>query len=116
MPWNLFPVSSVLKMNLSSRLYEYRLEGRGKRPTFRALAYRDPDVIAGTTHELGYRLGDNIYRNLVNGKLRRIQLKELFGTSLRGAGKSREVWFDWTRLSHDPESDSSPSSGNSRRG
>ena len=92
------------------------LEGRGKRPTFRALAYRDPDVIAGTTHALGYRLGDNIYRNLVNGKLRRIQLKELFGTSLRGAGKSREVWFDWTRLSHDPESDSSPSSGNSRRG
>ncbi|MGE4633319.1 MAG: hypothetical protein AAEJ47_09800 [Planctomycetota bacterium] len=92
------------------------LHGKGKRPTFRALAHRDPDVIAGTTHALGYRLGDNIYRNLVNGKLRRIQLKELLCTSLRDPGKSREVWFNWSRLAHDPESESSSSTGNSRRG
>lgn len=88
------------------------LAGERNRPTSREMVSRDPDTISGTTHVIGYRLGENIYRSLVNGNLRRNQLRELFGTSLRGPGKSQDVWFEWTRLSQD----SSSSSGNSRRG
>ncbi|MEC9476182.1 MAG: ChaN family lipoprotein [Planctomycetota bacterium] len=87
------------------------LAGGGNRPDHLKMSSRNTDIVSGTAHAIGYRLGEYIYRSLVAGTLARSELRELFKTSLYGPGTSREVWFQWARRAQD-----SSSSGNSRRG
>lgn len=88
------------------------LKGNASPPNPQQIISRAPDVILGTTHAIGYRLGEKLYRNLVNGRLQRSHLRDLFKTPLCGPGISNKAWFEWTRLAQD----SCSSSGNSSRG
>ncbi|MGE4618746.1 MAG: ChaN family lipoprotein [Planctomycetota bacterium] len=109
------PVMTATRQTVKDSIQHIRTEvdwlnGKGDRPGADTIATRDSDIIAGTTHAIGYRLGEKIYNCLVAGKIKTEQIKELFQTSLQGAGQSPEIWFEWAQRSHDPESSSDGSS------
>ena len=91
------------------------LSGHGKLPANHDFANRDPDISAGTAHAIGYRMGEQIYTGMVEGRIKRKQVRQLFETSLRGSTKTSQLtWFDWAKRCY--VADSSSSSDNSNRG
>ena len=88
------------------------LKSGGRRPTVQALSTRPPDAVIGTAHIIGYRLGESIYRALMDGRLKREQVRELISSPLRGVEKlSENTWFEWTRSCHSDSSSESSSRG-----
>ena len=64
-------------------------------PRFRSLYDRELPIHIGTTHSLGYILGDRIHAALMEGKVRRGDVRMLFEECFEEDGRPREVYFDW---------------------
>ena len=64
-------------------------------PRFRSLYRRDLPVHIGTTHSLGYILGDHVHQALMDGRIRRAEVKLLFEECFEEDGRPQEVYFDW---------------------
>ena len=64
-------------------------------PRFRSIYRRDLPVHIGTTHSLGYILGDHIHQALMEGRIRRAEVRLLFEECFEEDGRPQEVYFDW---------------------
>ncbi len=86
--------------------YEDRYLHAGVRgyPRFRSLYRRDLPVHIGTTHSLGYILGDQLHAALMEGRVRRSDVRMLFEERFEGGGGPREVYFDWIEYARRPGS------------
>ncbi len=64
-------------------------------PRFRSLYERDLPVHIGTTHSLGYILGDRIYAALMDDKVRGAEVRLLFEEQFEASERPRELYFNW---------------------
>ena len=69
-------------------------ESRGY-PRFRNPYDRELAIHLGTTHSLGYILGDRIHAALMSGAVRRAEVRRLFEETFEDPGRPREVYFEW---------------------
>ena len=53
------------------------------------------EIISGTGHLIGYLLGDWIYEALVDGKISRNQIRQLFSESLAKSASGSTLFEDW---------------------
>jgi len=74
------------------------LESNGaKYPRFQKLYCRPLSVHIGITHSLGYILGDLIYTALMNGEVRRSEVRSFFEERFVAEDRPRELYFDWVK-------------------
>ncbi len=67
-------------------------------PRFRSLYGRELQIHIGTTHSLGYILGDRIHGALMDGQLSRLEVKTLFEECFEDGKSPREVYFNWIKF------------------
>lgn len=97
LPENMKTVRAIARDALQHLDFESRWvtgQTRGY-PRFRALYERDLEILLGTTHSLGYILGDRIYDALMAGTVRRNEVRQMFRERFEGDDRPREYYFDW---------------------
>ena len=70
---------------------------RQRYPRFQKLYRRPLPIHIGTTHSLGYILGDMIYVALMNGEVRRSEVRSLFEERFATEDRPRELYFEWVK-------------------
>lgn len=69
----------------------------GEAIRYQKLLGDNPDLFFGVTHGIGYILGDKLYYGLMNGKIQKDQIRELFQEPLADDGEPVEAYMNWVR-------------------
>lgn len=55
------------------------------------------DLFFGVTHGLGYMLGDRLYYAMLDGRVKKEEIRELYKDAMRNPGSPFELYRKWTR-------------------
>lgn len=55
------------------------------------------DLFFGVTHGLGYMLGDRLYYAMLDGRVSKVEIRELYADAMRKPGEPFELYRKWTR-------------------
>lgn len=74
-----------------------KLEMRGRLLSHQKIFSRREKVFFGVTHALGYMLGDRIYYAMVQEKISKEEIRDLFKDKMAGEGAPALLYLNWVR-------------------
>ncbi|MBI1910274.1 MAG: ChaN family lipoprotein [Deltaproteobacteria bacterium] len=81
------PKKRRLELETASLILDHKsLERDGEPITYQKMLRRNPEVFFGVTHGLGYILGDRMYYALLEEKLTKEEIRQIFADPFKGEG------------------------------
>lgn len=90
-----FPSKRRIELEMAHLVLEHKKRERRKNPTpYRESVPHETDVFLGTTHMLGYMLGDRLYYSLLGGIISKQEVRHLFMLRMQEENEPFTVYMD----------------------
>ncbi|MDO8461719.1 MAG: ChaN family lipoprotein [Deltaproteobacteria bacterium] len=92
------PKKRRLELEMASLILDHKLlEREGEPITYQKILRRNPEVFFGVTHGLGYMLGDRLYYALLQEKISKEEVREVFKNPFKEEGEPFRVYMKLLR-------------------